>query len=51
MKIGIWVLCAQLWEQPAIISSCTGQKYHTDVILIESLNYSKPRHYIVTSLS
>jgi deoxyribodipyrimidine photolyase-like uncharacterized protein len=45
MKICLWVLVAQLWEQQAALSSCEGQKNNTSVILIESLNYAKQRPY------
>ncbi|HLO84432.1 MAG TPA: cryptochrome/photolyase family protein [Nostocaceae cyanobacterium] len=44
MKIGVWVLGDQLWEQQAALQSCVDLE-NIPVILIESLNHVKARPY------
>jgi deoxyribodipyrimidine photolyase-related protein len=45
MTIGIWVLGDQLWAEQAALASCREIKTQTPVLLIESVDYARQRHY------
>ncbi|BCL36307.1 cryptochrome/photolyase family protein [Nostoc sp. MS1] len=44
MKIGVWILGDQLWEQQAALQSCS-QKENLPVIFIESIQHIQTRRY------